>query len=127
VKWAIMDDLMNKNFGLRGPHLAGYSDDFLKSVFTPTELDQVYKTGAIARSVNLNTNPSGTAAVSGAMADVQKPLTSLVPKAFAAKLTNSGTFNNRLMRTGAGAGTTVPLSSLLGATAGASTRDEDQK
>jgi hypothetical protein len=125
VKWAILNDLMDKNFGLRGPHLGGYSDDFLRSVFNPTEMDQVYKTGAIARSVGLNTNPSGTAAVSGAMADVQKPIRSLAPKAGAAKLTNSPGFNQWMMRTGAGAGTTPPLSSLLGAGAGVMQTNRD--
>jgi hypothetical protein len=65
---------MNKNIGLRGPHLAGYSDDFLHSLFTPTELEQVYKTGAIARSVGLNSNPSGTAAVSSTIEQTGNPL-----------------------------------------------------
>jgi hypothetical protein len=44
---------------------------------------------------------------------------------FAAKLTNSGHFNDWMMRTGASKGTTVPLSALLGATAGAGTRDNE--
>jgi hypothetical protein len=125
VKWAIMDDLMNKNFGLRGPHLGGYSDDFLRSVFTPAELDQVYKTGAIARSVGLNANPSGTAAVTSAIEQTMNPLKAGA-QAFAAKLTNSGHFNDWMMRTGASKGTTVPLAALLGATAGTSTRDNER-
>jgi|SRR5271169_4854130 len=87
------------------------------------ELGELYKTGAIARSVGLNTNLSRTAAVSGAMADVQKPLSSLAPKALAAKLTNNPRFNAWMMqnggpRTGSAAGTTVPLSVLVGYTLG---------
>jgi hypothetical protein len=123
VKWALTQDLLGKDFRLQNnKNLGGYSDDFLGSVFDPKELADLYKTGAIARSVGLNTNPSGTAAVSGAMADVQKPLSSLAPKALAAELTNNPCFNRWMMRngaprTGAAAGTTVPLSVLAGLSA----------
>jgi hypothetical protein len=105
------------------PLRPGHPDDFLGSGFSPAELEEIYKTGAIARSVGLNTNPSGTAAVSGAMADVQKPLSSLAPKPWRPDwLTNSPRFNRWLMRsgapvTGAAAGTTIPLSVLLGLSA----------
>lgn len=74
------------------------SDAFLQKLFEPGELDSVYKTGAIARSVRLNTNPSGTAVVQGAMQDVQKPVRSLGPKWAAAKLTNADWFNDWMMR-----------------------------
>lgn len=97
VKWAILNDLMGKDFRLYNKTLGGYGDDFLGSVFSPEEMDHVYKTGAIARSVGLNTNPSGTAGVSGAIEDVRHPIFSLAPKAAAAKLTNSPGFNRRLM------------------------------
>jgi hypothetical protein len=89
VKWSILNDLTNKDFKLYNKTLGGYGDDFLRSVFTPDELDHVYKTGAIARSVGLNTNPSGTAAVTGAMEDVRHPILSLRPNAISAGLTNS--------------------------------------
>lgn len=100
VKWSITGDMLKKDFGLYNgrKNLAGYSDEFLRSVFTPDELSQIYKTGAIARSARLNTNTSGTAAVEGAMADVQRPVRSLLPKWFAAKATNSPAFNDWLMR-----------------------------
>lgn len=117
VKWAIMNDLATKDFRLWNKNLGGYSDDFLKSVFTPDELDDVYKTGAIARSVNLNTNPSGTAGVTGAMQDVQKPIRSLLPKGIAAGVTKWPWFNNRLMRPGGGTDIpsgVIPLSVVLG-------------
>jgi hypothetical protein len=71
---------------------------------------------------------SGTAAVSAAMADLQKPLSGLAPKALAAVLTSNPRFNRWMMRgggprTGAAAGTTVPLSVLVGLTA---RKSEDQ-
>ncbi len=97
VKWAILNDVAGKDFKLQNKSLGGYGDDFLRSVFSPDELDHVYKTGAIARSVGVNTNPSGTAGVSGAIADVQKPIRSMIPKYGAAKLTNSPRFNRRLL------------------------------
>lgn len=124
VKWAILNDLADKNFGLRGPHLGGYSDEFLRSLFTPTELDQVYKTGAIARSVGLNANPSGTAAVTSTIEQTGNPV-KIAKQAAAAYLTKSGTFNNWMMRTGAGQGTTVPLAAALGLTGGAGSRDQE--
>lgn len=101
VKWAITNDLLQKNFGLSGGKtLGGYSDPFLSSVFQPQELDALYKTGAIARSVGLNVNPSGTSVAMGAMQDIQKPIRSLAPKAGAAALTNSPAFNQRMMTPG---------------------------
>jgi hypothetical protein len=69
-------------------------------------------------------NPSGTAAVSSAIEQTMNPLKAGA-QAFAAKLTNSGHFNNWMMRTGASKGTTVPLSSLFGAAAAASIRDNE--
>jgi len=116
VKRAIVQDMLDKDFRLWNKSLGGYSDEFLRSVFTPEELQQIYKTGAIARSVGLNTNPSGTAGVTGAMQDVQSPIKSLAPKTGAAALTRSPGFNRWLMRP---RGRGVPLSALLGATAGA--------
>ena len=84
-------------------------------VTRPQELDRVYMTGAISRSVGLNTNPSGTAVVSGAMADVQSPIKSLLPKGIAARLTKSPGFNERMMRPPVPVTPArVPLSVLLG-------------
>lgn len=98
VKWSILNDLMSKDFRLYNKSLGGYGDDFLKSVFTAEELDHIYKTGAIARSVGLNTNPSGTAGVTGAMEDVRKPLRSMLPKGLAARATKSAGFNRWMMK-----------------------------
>ncbi len=115
VKWTILNDLMDKDFRLWNKTLGGYSQDFLGSLFAPNELQAVYKTGAIARSLGLNTNPSGTAAVSGAMEDVKHPIITAGPKAAAAKLTQSPAFNAWLLRPGRGSGGRVPLSVLLNA------------
>jgi len=115
VKWAVLNDLANKDFRLWSKNLGGYSDDFLRTLFTPQELDHVYMTGAISRSVGLNTNPSGTAVVSGAMADVQSPMKSMLPKGIAARLTKSPGFNQRMMRPPVPVTPArVPLSVLLG-------------
>jgi hypothetical protein len=77
--------------------------------------------------VGLNTNPSGTAGVTGAMEDVQKPIRSLLPKAAAAKLTRSPWFNKQMMRPGNQRRQTVPLSVLLGTTAGARRTGGDEE
>jgi hypothetical protein len=124
VKRVILDDMLGKDFRLWGKRLAGYDDAFLKGVFTPDELSELYKTGAIARSVGLNTNPSGTAAVSGAMQDITHPVQAGM-KTLGAKLTSSKTFNQRLMRSGGTAPRKgVPLSALAGMLSGQG--DEDQ-
>jgi hypothetical protein len=128
VKRVIIQDLLNKDFRLWNRTLGGYSDDFLRSMFTPEELQHVYKTGAIARSVGLNTNPSGTAGVTGAMQDVQSPIKSLAPKTGAAALTRAPWFNKWMMQSRkAGGRTRVPLSVLLGATAGARRTGGDEE
>lgn len=98
VKAAIVQDLLNRNFGVYGKNLGGYSDNFLNSVFTPDELEHVVKTGALARSAGLNTNPSGTAAVNSAIEQTVNPAR-LGAQAGAARLTNSPAFNERMMNT----------------------------
>jgi hypothetical protein len=100
VKATIVEDLLNRNFGMHGKTLGGYSDDFLRSIFTPQELSDLYKTGVIARSVGLNTNPSGTAAVSAAIEQTKHPILSAIPQTIAAKFTTSPHFNNWLMGQG---------------------------
>jgi hypothetical protein len=100
IKATITQDLLNRNFGMYGKSLGGYSDAFLKSVFTPEELDDLYKTGMIARSVGLNTNPSGTAAVSSAIGQTRHPILEGIPQAIAAKLTTNPHFNDWLTERG---------------------------
>jgi hypothetical protein len=100
IKATITQDLLNKNFGKYGKTLGGYSDDFLRSVFTPQEVDDLYKTGGLARSVGLNTNPSGTAAVTSAIGQTRHPIVEGIPQTIAAKLTTSPHFNKWLMDVG---------------------------
>jgi hypothetical protein len=97
LKRVILGDMLNKNFGLYGKSLAGYSDEFLRSVFTPDELDAIYKTGVIGRSLGLNVNPSGTAGATSAIEQTGNPLKAAKQTA-AAKFTASPHFNNWLMR-----------------------------
>ncbi|HXJ04084.1 MAG TPA: hypothetical protein VNH65_03245 [Candidatus Acidoferrum sp.] len=124
LKRIILDDMLSKDFRLWNKNLAGYGDDFLKSVFSPGELADLYKTGGYARSVGLNTNPSGTAAVTGAMQDVTHPAGAIL-KTGAAKLTNSPAFNQRMMRSGKAIGRRgVPLSSLAGMLSGRDSEDQ---
>lgn len=97
LKRVILDDLLSKDFRLWNKNLGGYSDDFLRSVFDePGELDAVYKTSAIGRSLGLNANPSGTAAVTSAIEQTSNPLKG-AKQSIAAKLTNSPHFNKWLM------------------------------
>jgi hypothetical protein len=103
----VLQDMLNQDFRIRGKTLGGYSDEFLKSLYDPGEIDSIYKTGSIARSVGLNTNPSGTAAVTEAAHAVEHPLLSIATKTAPAAATNSPGFNAWMTRTspplGAGA------------------------
>jgi hypothetical protein len=98
VKRAILQDIYNHNFGTfqGGKTLAGYNDKFLNSVFTRDELSGIYKTGALARSVGLNVNPSGTAATTSAIEE--SPLgKDFWFKGAKAKATKSEWFNQWMM------------------------------
>ena len=128
VKAAIVQDLLNRNFGLYGKNLGGYSDNFLRSLFTPDELDEVYKTGALARSAGLNTNPSGTAAVNAAIEQTMNPIR-LAGQSAAAKLTNSSAFNDWMMRNRpqTGPGSAVPVSVLVNSAGKSDDQSGDSK
>jgi hypothetical protein len=107
VKSVILNDLYGRNFGLQGKTLGGYSDDFLKSVFDkPGELDEVYKTGAIARRLGLNVNPSGTAGATSAIEQVASKggLLKGAKQTGAAYLTNARWFNRWMMNPPASGG-----------------------
>jgi hypothetical protein len=126
LKRVIIDDLQGKDFRLYGKSLSGYSDDFLRSVFDkPGELDEIYKTGAIARRLGLNTNPSGTAAVTSAIEQTGNPLKAAKQTA-AAKLTNSPYFNRWLMQVTRGSGYSK-LGAKLAAVAAGRQGQEDQE
>jgi hypothetical protein len=132
LKSVILNDLYNRNFGLYGKTLGGYSDDFLNSVFDkPGELDSVYKTGAIARSIGLNVNPSGTAGATSAIEQVASKggLLKGAKQTAAAKLTNSPHFNRWLMQV---TGEPLPsskgprLATFAAGAAGGKQNDEEQ-
>ncbi|MFI5095167.1 MAG: hypothetical protein ACHQIK_17155 [Candidatus Acidiferrales bacterium] len=124
LKRVILDDLYGRDFRLQGKTLGGYSDDFLRSVFDkPGEIDDIYQTGAIARRLGLNTNPSGTAAVSAAIEQTAKPVKALM-QTVPAYLTNASYFNRWLMQV-KGSGGYRGLAQLF--EAGAAGRQKDQE
>jgi hypothetical protein len=124
VKAAIVNDLLNRNFGVYGKNLGGYSDNFLQSIFNPQELAEVYKTGALARSAGLNTNPSGTAGVTSAIEQTMNPLRVAAQKG-AAALTNSPGFNARMMNTQRIAPQGATTGRLAGATMAGAAQPQD--
>lgn len=67
LKREILNQIRDRNFGLTRNRLAGYSDAYLRELFTSQELSELYKMGKIARSVRFEVNPSGTSNVGGAM------------------------------------------------------------
>jgi len=97
LKRELLSDLQQQDFKMQKKSLGGYDDGFLRALYSPGELDHVYKTGALARSVAKDVNPSGTAGTSEAIAQVRNPLR-IVPAGAAAKLTLSTRFNSYLMR-----------------------------
>jgi len=116
IRRAILQDLTNKDFRLWNKTLGGYSNNFLQTIFEPADLDEVYKTGMLARSLGMNTNPSGTAAVMAAQNF--NPLAMLPNKGAAAATTSQG-FNQWLMnRTPPPAVKPGTLSLLFGTSAG---------
>lgn len=126
IKATITQDLLNKNFGMYGKTLGGYSDDFLRSVFSPQEVDNLYKTGVIARSVGLNTNPSGTAAVNAAIGQTRHPIVEGIPQTIAAKATTSPHFNKWLLDVG-GQNAYTRLGATLAAAGNATQQPQDQQ
>jgi hypothetical protein len=97
LKRELLGDLQQQDFKMQKKSLGGYDDGFLRALYSPSELDHVYKTGALARSVAKDVNPSGTAGTSEAIAQVRNPLR-IVPAGAAAKLTLSPRFNRYLTR-----------------------------
>ena len=82
------------------------------SIFTPAELANLYKTGALARSLHLNVNPSETGGAMSAIEDMTQPKRAFF-KAVPAALTKAQ-WANRWMMTPPQPQTPIPLSTLLG-------------
>lgn len=79
VKADLLDRIRNAGFStpkqnLGNEALSKYKDGFLQTVFTPQELDSIYKTGAIARDVTKNVNPSNTAGTEEAIEQTRNPV-----------------------------------------------------
>lgn len=61
IQGQVLRDIAGKNFRATGNTLAGYSDAFLQQLFGPQGAAELYVKSEIARRLNLNINPSGTA------------------------------------------------------------------
>jgi ddrB-like ParB superfamily domain len=105
VKRAILQDIYNRNFHLYGRTLGGYSHEFLSSVFTPEELQSIYKTGAISRSVGLNVNPPNTAETLDAIGGDSGATKRVFLKTGKAALTKADWFNDWLTNEGSAGAT----------------------
>lgn len=57
-----LNDIAAGKFSIRGDKLAGYSDDFLRTLFAdkPQMVDDLYKFGAVKRALGEQFNPSGS-------------------------------------------------------------------
>ena len=98
LKRELLSDLAETGFRTDArKKLGGYDDDFLGRLYSPEELDHVYKTGALARSVEMRSNPSGTSDVMSAREQASRPIRSLLFDTGPAKLTMSPRFNQWLM------------------------------
>lgn len=79
-----------------GNRFGGYSHDFLTELFSPAELDELYKLGRVGRAVGFERNPSGTSDVMGATRQIgevtRNPVRAAVgvlPESLAARFTMS--------------------------------------
>lgn len=65
LKREVAQQIADKNFALTngGKGLAGYSTDFLKTLYNPAELDELTKMGRVGRAIRFEMNPSGTSNV----------------------------------------------------------------
>lgn len=65
LKREVAQQIADKNFSLTngGRGLAGYSTEFLKTLFAPEEFDELTKMGRVGRAIKFEMNPSGTSNV----------------------------------------------------------------
>lgn len=65
LKREVAQQIADKNFALTngGRGLAGYSSEFLKTLFSPAEFDELTKMGRVGRAIRFEMNPSGTSNV----------------------------------------------------------------
>lgn len=72
VRRHVVEDIKDNNFkpGKGGKYLGGYSHDFLKELFAPEELEELYLLGRTGRALNFEVNPSGTSNVEGMRGEI---------------------------------------------------------
>ena len=63
----VLNRIRDRNFTLSRNRLAGFSDEFLRELFSPAELRELYILSKTGRNIRFEVNPSGTSNVHGAM------------------------------------------------------------
>lgn len=63
----VLNRIRDRNFTLSRNRLAGFSDEFLRELFSPAELRELYIMSKTGRNIRFEVNPSGTSNVHGAM------------------------------------------------------------
>jgi hypothetical protein len=82
VKRYVFDQIRAGGFTLgRTPGISGYSSAFLKELFTPQEIREIYTMGQVARAIKYIPNPSETAKVTGVREQLALPVRMLAPAA----------------------------------------------
>ena len=74
LQHAVMDQIANRNFVVKGDRLAGFSDRFLRELLPDETVDDLYRTGALARSIGYQMNPSGTSDVLQATRQIESAI-----------------------------------------------------
>jgi hypothetical protein len=62
LKRQVIDDIAKSNFRIGHDGIGGYSDPYLKALFSPEEVKELYLKGDLSHRLNYDPNPSGTAA-----------------------------------------------------------------
>ncbi len=62
LKRQVVQDIAKSRFNIAHDGLGGYSDSYLKALFSPEEVKELYLKGDLANRLKYDPNPSGTAA-----------------------------------------------------------------
>lgn len=60
LRRTVVDDMAKSRFRIGHDGLGGYSDSYLKSLFSPEQVKELYLKGDLANRLNYDPNPSGT-------------------------------------------------------------------
>jgi hypothetical protein len=119
LKREVAQQIADKNFALTngGRGLAGYSSEFLKTLFAPEEFDELTKMGRVGRAIKFEMNPSGTSNVMEGHRQIHGILTrsaGAVVGPLASRLTTSKAFGRATMGDISGATQPRGLLDILG-------------